>query len=988
MKSFKEFLTEKLKPSQYRDIFKKIDADYKTRYKDWFDGKWRIYLNIGQAKQDQGSDLVAPKQIQDLVQSQGYKVDDYKKGIAVAADGKRIIKIGKLIQKAAKDKPEDENIKKVQKDFEQRLSGKEAKSSEGNLVVVSRHPYDIAGQSTDRGWTSCKRLGDGINAYYIPSEIDSGYLVAYEIDNKDLNIRSPKGRILIVPYVNENDPKENFLLPMKPDTYGAFSKEAFETVKKWLDIKQPSAPQGRYKFPEKCYVDFHSDAERDIDVVNPQTRKVLSNGAKTKEEVVLAAEYLKLKEYTINDDLTVDVVGDVDIGFYSKLTKLPIQFGTVSGGFSCSYGKLESLIGSPREVERYFFCNNNELASLKGAPKKVGGSFNCRENELTSLKGAPEKIRFDFDCSHNQLTSLEGAPILSNEVYGGSAFSCAFNEITSLKGAPTAEQFECGHNQLTSLEGAPETVSKSFTCENNKLTSLKGAPKKVGQDFNCDHNEMPSLEGAPKEVVGNFRCVGNGLESLKGAPEKVGGEFTCMNNYLKSLVGAPKEVGKDFNCSSNNLKSLDGAPEKVGGEFRCVFNYSIPESDIEKLQAKYETTATEDFKSTKSFKKYLNEMDYTDYFGPKFVDFEKKYSVIRKKDPKRFKNLYAQFTNQVGDVMSKAPWQTPDHSDPVGIYGYPLSYVMDNPMDINYGSAAKYMRILENVKPEKTLDLQTISKEEVLKLIDQVPELKYQQSHDAERTYELDVTHLRVNKPRRFANKEPKPGAVLFSLVQYNPGGYKFNNEFSPGQKQTQRLLKTGYVSVRDSATTRQMSIINDAEPNQIIFLRRDGFKVVEVYDLKPAKKTTDTSIMATSDKYSDRDFRKLAADIAKILDLRIIGDRKATWDYIYWLSDKEGGHTKLYIRSYKQKDNQNKFKEFKKVDWTMLQISILDSSTYPGFYLYEKKFRPTAKLSDIAEYVKQKFEQYKELGQDKYTSALEVPLSQKVLGPREDENI
>ena len=62
--------------------------------------------------------------------------------------------------------------------------------------------------------------------------------------------------------------------------------------------------------------------------------------------------------YTINDDGSIDVEGDVDLS-REKLTKIPFSFGKVSGDF---------------------YCYDNQLTSLEGAPNSVGGSFWCHNN--------------------------------------------------------------------------------------------------------------------------------------------------------------------------------------------------------------------------------------------------------------------------------------------------------------------------------------------------------------------------------------------------------------------------------------------------------------------------------------------------------------------------------------------------------------------------------------------------------------------------------
>lgn len=111
---------------------------------------------------------------------------------------------------------------------------------------------------------------------------------------------------------------------------------------------------------------------------------------KTKEEIELWLLQMKIENYTINEDLTVDVNKYVDIS-NQKLTLIPIQFGKVS---------LD------------FFCYSNSLTSLKGCPKYVGGTFSCEYNNLTSLLGAPAEVGGDFDCHNNNLRSINHMPKL------------------------------------------------------------------------------------------------------------------------------------------------------------------------------------------------------------------------------------------------------------------------------------------------------------------------------------------------------------------------------------------------------------------------------------------------------------------------------------------------------------------------------------------------------------------------------------------------
>ena len=81
---------------------------------------------------------------------------------------------------------------------------------------------------------------------------------------------------------------------------------------------------------------------------------------KTKEEIIVWLDKYGVENYTINEDLTVNVNDSVNL-IENNLKSIDVQFNVVS---------------------RNFFCNNNQLTSLEGCPKEIGGVFWCHDNEL------------------------------------------------------------------------------------------------------------------------------------------------------------------------------------------------------------------------------------------------------------------------------------------------------------------------------------------------------------------------------------------------------------------------------------------------------------------------------------------------------------------------------------------------------------------------------------------------------------------------------
>ena len=113
-----------------------------------------------------------------------------------------------------------------------------------------------------------------------------------------------------------------------------------------------------------------------------------------------------VRNYTINDDGSIDVKGDVSIPT-SGLTEIPITFNKVSGSFYCQNSDLTTLKGSPRLVEGSFYCQKNKLTDLKGSPKFIGGSFRCDENNIFSLEGLDaDGLSGDIYLSNNPIGSL------------------------------------------------------------------------------------------------------------------------------------------------------------------------------------------------------------------------------------------------------------------------------------------------------------------------------------------------------------------------------------------------------------------------------------------------------------------------------------------------------------------------------------------------------------------------------------------------------
>lgn len=131
-----------------------------------------------------------------------------------------------------------------------------------------------------------------------------------------------------------------------------------------------------------------------------------------KRFITLDFELANVRNFTINDDLTIDVHGDVrDIRRLVANEHLLYQFGRVEGDFDVHGLGLVTLERSPHYVGGNFNCSDNNIRAFTCGPKKVMGNFISTDNEgIRYLAGCPDYVGGDFICSNNCLTNLEGAP--------------------------------------------------------------------------------------------------------------------------------------------------------------------------------------------------------------------------------------------------------------------------------------------------------------------------------------------------------------------------------------------------------------------------------------------------------------------------------------------------------------------------------------------------------------------------------------------------
>jgi hypothetical protein len=348
----------------------------------------RVYFPFSSSEGMVAHESPVKKEVEAALQGTDFKLKDYKMGVAIDKFG-RETKLGKALTKLGKT----DVLLKFRDD-----PTREASKKTDFIIVFSKHSYDIAGMSTDRGWTSCMDLYDGAESDHIQWDVKEGSFICYLTKPEDTNLNKPTGRILVKPYINVKNKKDVVYSP-EQQVYGTVPNNFLNTVNDILG-KIQDEKLGKFKLSQKLYCDTSDTIMR-------------FSKPKDKSEVEKILSLLGVKNYTINGDLTVDVNGSVNLHMFENkdayddedrgtLKSIPLQFRKVKGSFDCSGNQLTSLKGSPQSVGGAFFCNYNQLTSLEGAPQSVGEEFNCDGNKLNSLKGAPKSVGGDFYCSDNQ----------------------------------------------------------------------------------------------------------------------------------------------------------------------------------------------------------------------------------------------------------------------------------------------------------------------------------------------------------------------------------------------------------------------------------------------------------------------------------------------------------------------------------------------------------------------------------------------------------
>lgn len=277
----------------------------------------------------------------------------------------------------------------------------------------------------------------------------------------------------------------------------------------------------------------------------------------------------------------------------------------------------------------------------------------------------------------------------------------------------------------------------------------------------------------------------------------------------------------------------------------------------------------------------LFEILSTDYLPKQYQQFLAKYKNVDTS------NMYVNFTNAIDNATAKTvnanPQGTSDqtpwgiHKDFVGAYAYPLSLVLRPEYSkIMYGLKFRNLRVIRN-KSSKVLNLTTMTKSEMMSYLTTL-----YGKEGAEAQLALGIEQLTArHKTRRH------PGVLFVAAIQNKKvevtpehrktqadahrdrlrrefGEERYQRQFASaeaswyakpiapgemdvvtisGQEQTALIRKLGFDAIVDEAKTPASYSLSEYECNQIVFLSRGAYDVVEVFNLHTRDMSTHTDL-------------------------------------------------------------------------------------------------------------------------------------------------
>ena len=299
-----------------------------------------------------------PKEISEVLDKAGYYMPDYRGNTVYKKEdremqSKNAPRLLTVLKKELRDDPE--KYRRLEKMFVERKEGASKNADNVNMMIcVSHDPYDIAGMSTDRNWTSCMELpgkdrkeGGGFYTTAL-RQVAYGGMVAYLIAEDDKEIDRPYARIAIKRLENVSGA---FIFKAESRIYGdegiAEDCDFSNELEKILD--KSNQMTGKEK---AIYIrDDHSYSDKQIDSEG--------KGFDIDQLATLSPHELALfvKGYYFKPDECVDQINELA----DKLPNRKFSAELVSALFFALNDNIESWRSKKREIQKFYESHRNKI---------------------------------------------------------------------------------------------------------------------------------------------------------------------------------------------------------------------------------------------------------------------------------------------------------------------------------------------------------------------------------------------------------------------------------------------------------------------------------------------------------------------------------------------------------------------------------------------------------------------------------------------------
>lgn len=533
-----------------------------------------------------------------LHENGGWTIHDYRQGIAtrklVTKKGfikPEFKKIGAILQETGgndktgtftkyETKPNEDGIlvrhatteeKPLLKGFNEDTTRHGGKNEASNnlQIVISRHPYDVAGMSSGRSWRSCMRLpaddqaqkeGDhGINHSYIRHDLRHQTMVAYLTKAGDNSIEKPIARVAIKRFTND---KDHDIWRPESSIYGTTSNGFLNRVNEVMSNHYPSHKGGYFKNPD-LYNDSGSFYDGgDDDNTEGTLKTLLSDYGHQTQHVSKYKTNNSNKLHSDNDDPSLEVIEPH--GQHKLRTR-----------YWHNNGVLHREEGKPA-LEAHIISNNGQELPYKKAHLNNGLYHDPKD-------GSPAHTFIDYDLDtlipNHHLERHYRFGKLHNSIIDGHSIREIEPDGMRLKSHFYGEEHSDSlpaHHQVKFFPNS--NIKRSETIVHSRYgKAISNKETTYNQDGNTTRFELEEKRGNGR-ISHNWRKDGymgghdvNGLgvfeKTVDGHPAS--GEYRPVIMHVKYSNETPTEdpshdkiISKTFRRGTSLVASDDGGPSE------------------------------------------------------------------------------------------------------------------------------------------------------------------------------------------------------------------------------------------------------------------------------------------------------------------------------------------------------------------------------------------------------------------------------------------